>query len=75
MPLGSVPNPVDFDDRRRTGAIGVASGAPSAQTAWLLSGLYLATAVGQPVVGRLVDMYGPRRLYLVVPTSSGTAPR
>ena len=41
--------------------IGVAFGAPPAQTVWLVSALYLATAVGQPVVGRLVDLYGPRR--------------
>ena len=29
-----------------------------------MSALYLATAVGQPVVGRLVDLFGPRPLYL-----------
>jgi len=45
--------------------IGRALGVPPAQTAWLVSALYVATAVGQPVVGRLVDMYGPRRLYLI----------
>ncbi len=45
--------------------IGVAFHALPAQTAWLVSGLYLATATGQPVVGRLVDRYGPRRLYLI----------
>lgn len=44
--------------------IGVAFGAPPAATAWLISALYLATAVGQPVVGRLIDIYGPRRLFL-----------
>ena len=31
---------------------------------WLVSALYLATAIGQPVVGRLVDAFGPRPLYL-----------
>jgi len=44
--------------------IGVAFGEPPAATAWLISALYLATAVGQPVVGRLIDSYGPRRLFL-----------
>ncbi|MBF4162325.1 MFS transporter [Nocardioides sp. CBS4Y-1] len=44
--------------------IGRALGAPASQTAWLVSGLYLATAIGQPVVGRLVDLHGPRRLAL-----------
>ncbi|HEY4315277.1 MAG TPA: MFS transporter, partial [Actinomycetes bacterium] len=38
--------------------IGVAFGEPASATAWLISALYLATAVGQPVVGRLIDMYG-----------------
>jgi len=45
--------------------IGVALGESPARTVWLVSALYLATAVGQPVVGRLVDLYGPRPLYLV----------
>lgn len=44
--------------------VGLALGAPATETAWLVSGLYLATAVGQPVTGRLVDLYGPRPLYL-----------
>jgi MFS family permease len=45
--------------------IGRALGVSPAETAWLVSALYLATAIGQPVVGRLVDMFGPRTLYLV----------
>ena len=44
--------------------IGTALGASPAATAWLVSALYLATAIGQPVVGRLVDRFGPRPLYL-----------
>jgi hypothetical protein len=28
---------------------------------WLVSALYPATAVGRPVIGRLVDSFGPRR--------------
>src|SRR5262249_40854836 len=53
--------------------IGIAFGAPPAQTAWLVSGLYLATAIGQPVVGRLVDMFGPRRLFLIGTVLTGVA--
>jgi MFS family permease len=53
--------------------IGVAFGEPARQTAWLISSLYLATAVGQPVVGRLIDMYGPRRLFLPATALVGTA--
>ncbi|WP_402466637.1 MFS transporter [Isoptericola aurantiacus] len=45
--------------------IGVAFGAGPAQTVWLVTALYLATAVGQPVAGRIVDLVGPRRPYLV----------
>jgi MFS family permease len=44
--------------------IGHAFGQPVSRTAWLVSALYLATAIGQPVVGRLVDTFGPRPLYL-----------
>ncbi|MFE0027658.1 MFS transporter [Amycolatopsis sp. NPDC059021] len=44
--------------------IGQAFGAGPGQTAWLISALYLATAVGQPVVGLLVDRYGARRVLI-----------
>ena len=53
--------------------IGVAFGAPASATAWLISSLYLATAVGQPVVGRLIDTYGPRRLFLPATALVGLA--
>jgi MFS family permease len=53
--------------------IGVAFGAPPSATAWLISALYLATAVGQPVVGRLIDVYGPRRLFLPATALVGLA--
>jgi MFS family permease len=45
--------------------IGSAFGASPAATAWLVSSLYLATSIGQPVIGRLVDRFGPRPLYLI----------
>ncbi|MER7971561.1 MFS transporter [Streptomyces sp. NPDC096080] len=66
MLIGSVLNPVNSSMIAvALVPIGIAFGAPPAETAWLVSALYLATAVGQPVVGRLVDMFGPRTLYLI----------
>jgi MFS family permease len=45
---------------------------------WLVSGLYLATAVGQPTMGRLADQLGARRVFcaglLVVIVAAVTAP-
>ncbi|MFE9877130.1 MFS transporter [Streptomyces sp. NPDC005784] len=74
MVLGSVLNPVNSSMIAvALVPIGRALGASPAETAWLVSGLYLATAVGQPVIGRLVDLYGPRRLYLVGTAMVGIA--
>jgi MFS family permease len=74
MLFGSVLNPINSSMIAvALVPIGVAFGAPPAETAWLVSALYLATAVGQPVVGRLVDMYGPRRLYLAGTALVGVA--
>jgi MFS family permease len=53
--------------------IGIAVGGSPAQTAWLVSALYLATAIGQPVAGRLIDAYGPRRLFLAGTALTGLA--
>ncbi|MEV6835697.1 MFS transporter [Streptomyces sp. NPDC051133] len=74
MLVGSVLNPVNSSMIAvALVPIGAAFGAPPAETAWLVSALYLATAVGQPVMGRLVDMYGPRRLYLTGTALVGVA--
>lgn len=74
MILGSILNPVNSSIIAVSLIpIGRAFGAPPAQTAWLISALYLATAVGQPVVGRLVDLYGPRKLFLIGTTLTGVA--
>ncbi|WP_391858746.1 MFS transporter [Streptomyces rhizosphaerihabitans] len=74
MVLGSVLNPVNSSMIAvALVPIGRALGASAAETAWLVSGLYLATAVGQPVIGRLVDLYGPRRLYLAGTAMVGVA--
>ncbi|GGF40417.1 MFS transporter [Marmoricola endophyticus] len=65
MVLGAVLNPINSSIVAvALVPIGRALDAPASQTAWLVSGLYLATSIGQPVVGRLVDVLGPRRLSL-----------
>lgn len=45
-------------------SIGTAFGVGAETTAWLVSALYLATAVGQPTMGKLADRFGARRVYL-----------
>ncbi|WP_020577571.1 MFS transporter [Actinopolymorpha alba] len=35
-----------------------------ATSSWLVSGFYLAAAVGQPLMGRFVDLFGARRMFL-----------
>ncbi|MFJ9456757.1 MFS transporter [Kitasatospora sp. NPDC101447] len=74
MVLGSVLNPINSSMIAvALVPVGAAFGAPPAETAWLVTGLYLATAVGQPVIGRLVDTHGPRRLYLAGTALVGAA--
>ncbi|GAA2246501.1 MFS transporter [Herbiconiux moechotypicola] len=65
MVIGAVLNPVNTSIIAvALVPIGVALGAPADETAWLISALFIATAVGQPLAGRLADTLGPRRLYL-----------
>ena len=57
MMLGSVLNPINTAIIAvALTPIGIALGAPASDTVWLVSSLYLATAIGQPLVGRLVDL-------------------
>ncbi|MEV5834267.1 MFS transporter [Nocardia sp. NPDC052112] len=66
MILGSILNPINSSMLAvALVPIGKAFGASPSETVWLVSALYVATAVGQPVVGRFIDRYGPRRLYLL----------
>jgi MFS family permease len=66
MMLGSILNPINSSIIAvALVPIAAAFGVPASQTAWLVSSLYLATSIGQPLVGRLVDAFGPRRLFLV----------
>jgi MFS family permease len=74
MVIGGILNPINSSMLAvALIPIGATFGVPPAQTAWLITGLYIATAVGQPVVGRLVDLYGPRSLYLIGTAVVGVA--
>jgi MFS family permease len=74
MILGAVLNPINSTIVSvALVPIGAALGAPPSRTAWLVSALYLATSIGQPVVGRLIDLYGPRRLFLAGTSLVGIA--
>jgi MFS family permease len=62
---GSVLNPVNSSIIAvALVAIGHSFGVAAAATTWLVSALCLATAIGQPAMGRLADQLGPRRVYL-----------
>jgi len=62
---GSVLNPINSSIIAvALVSIGRSFGVPSSTTAWLVSALYLATAVGQPTMGKLADRLGARRVYL-----------
>jgi len=62
---GSVLNPVNSSIIAvALVAIGRSFGVGAAAVTWLVSALYLATAIGQPAMGRLADQAGPRRVYL-----------
>jgi EmrB/QacA subfamily drug resistance transporter len=49
-----------------------------ADASWLISAFYLASAAAQPVMGKLGDMFGPKRLFItglvIVAISSSLAP-
>lgn len=73
MLLGSVLNPINSTIIAvALVPIGRALGAPASQTAWLVSALYLATSLGQPVVGRLIASSGRAGSSSSVPASSAS---
>ncbi len=37
---------------------------PSSTVIWLVAGLYLASAIAQPTMGKLADIVGPRKVYI-----------
>lgn len=64
--LGAILNPINSSIIAvALVPIGAAFGAPVSETVWLVSALYLATAIGQPLMGRLIDAWGPKPLFLV----------
>ncbi|MFE6735832.1 MFS transporter [Microbacterium sp. NPDC057650] len=66
MMIGTILNPINTAIIAvALTPIGIALGAPASETVWLVSSLYLATAIGQPLVGRLVDIFGVKTLSLI----------
>jgi len=66
LALGSTLNPINSTMISTALApIALAFGATVAQTGWLIAGLYLTSAIAQPTMGRLADLFGPRRIYLI----------
>ena len=47
------------------GFAGSAGGAPRFDAMWLVSGLYLATTVSQPTMGRLAERFGARKIFFM----------
>ncbi|MDT0454382.1 MFS transporter [Streptomyces sp. DSM 41527] len=63
--LGSLLNPINSTMiATALVAIGRDFHVGAADTAWLISAMYLASAVGQPSMGRLADRVGPRRVFV-----------
>ncbi|GAA1921158.1 MFS transporter [Streptantibioticus ferralitis] len=55
--LGSVLNPINSTMiATALASIGAELGVGASQTAWLVACLYLASAIGQPAMGRLADL-------------------
>ncbi|QKJ88714.1 MFS transporter [Paramixta manurensis] len=65
LALGSTLNPIN-STMISTALVPIATDlhASVAETGWLIAGLYLASAIAQPTMGRLADLLGPRRVYL-----------
>ncbi|WP_426439789.1 MFS transporter [Bradyrhizobium genosp. P] len=64
LALGSTLNPVN-STMISTALVSIAADfhASVAETGWLIAGLYLTSAIAQPTMGRLADLFGPRRIY------------
>lgn len=65
LALGSTLNPIN-STMIATALVPIAKDfqASVAETGWLIAGLYLTSAIAQPTMGRLADLFGPRRIYL-----------
>jgi MFS family permease len=66
LALGSTLNPIN-STMISTALVPIAADihASAAEAGWLIAGLYLASAIAQPTMGRLADLFGPRRVYLI----------
>src|ERR1700735_1871953 len=66
LALGSALNPIN-STMIATALVPIATNfhASVADAGWLIAGLYLASAVAQPTMGRLADLFGGRRIYLI----------
>ncbi len=63
--IGTVLNPINSSlIATALTPIGRSLHVGSAQTAWLVASLYLVAAVAQPLMGRLADLIGPRRVFM-----------
>src|ERR1700733_2112251 len=66
LALGSTLNPINSTMiSTALTPIAMAFNPSVAQTGWLIAGLYLTSAIAQPTMGRLADLFGPRRIYLI----------
>ena len=65
LALGATLNPIN-STMIATALVPIAADfhASVAETGWLIAGLYLTSAVAQPTMGRLADLFGARRVYL-----------
>jgi MFS family permease len=66
LALGATLNPIN-STMIATALVPIAADfhASAAEAGWLIAGLYLASAVAQPTMGRLADLFGPRRIYVI----------
>lgn len=65
LALGSTLNPIN-STMIATALVPIATSlhVGAAEAGWLIAGLYLACSIAQPTLGRLADLFGPRRVFL-----------
>jgi MFS family permease len=65
LALGSCLNPIN-STMIATALVPIAHSlhTTAAEAGWLIAALYLASAIAQPTMGRLADLFGPRRVLL-----------